>query len=235
MKTLFIDMDETIVSTKPLVPKKPIDSPLNLFTYPQNLVVKPGMSRKEKLAIGRGRRQYYETKIKPAMRRQKSRGDVRYFIYKDGSHEEEWLTKLRPYTVDFVNACKKIFDKVYILTAGGSDFQKHVMKAHGILHLFDGLFSTQDNWLLVPQHKGAILIDNLGLRTLSMSEKLSMIGHISLKDYDKMANGTISPKRNAEIKKGLENYFINVRDFNGEEDDKELVKIWSERLQKIFV
>lgn len=73
---------------------------------------------------------------------------------------------LRPHAIEFVNNLKAIA-KVYILTAGGREFQKNVVKALNIPIDEHDVFGVEDYDLIEPEHnilpksKNSILVDDL--------------------------------------------------------------------------
>ena len=108
--------------------------------------------------------------------------------------EESYISFLRPHAIDFVNNLKAVA-KVCIMTAGGSVFQKKVIKALNIPIDENDVFGRRDYQFLAPEmnklpkSKKSILVDDLDPSAGNTMEKLYALGinedkHIKVKPFN---------------------------------------------------
>jgi len=101
---------------------------------------------------------------------------------------------LRPHAIDFVNNLKAIA-KVCIITAGGSVFQKKVIKALGIPIDENNIFGIEDYEFIdpeenkLPKSKKSILVDDLDPTAGKTMAKLYALGinedrHVKVKPFN---------------------------------------------------
>jgi len=209
---IFLDMDETLVSSKPLESQSTID----MFSFPEEMLKHPGDSISVRFAKAKMRRHYFN-EIKAAgigalkqYARESGEGQgmrMRIFKFQD----EYWVTKLRPQVKAFISALKDHFDKVYIMTAGGYEFQNRVLSVLGVRGMLDGVYSTVDNMHETPKRRDSILVDNLSQDTLSIAEKMMGIGVITKSDFNKALAG----KRPADVEKRISKHFVRATNFYG--------------------
>ena len=183
MDALFLDMDEAILKTSL------INSAGALFGV-NNREWAEFLNSASPLELARLGQDYDDIKI--------------LSIYND-----LWATKLRPGFHDFFKSLKEEFDiPIFILTAGGFEFQSHILTAHDIYYLFDEVFSSADerDWHLVPKFEDPILVDNLPVETLDIGRKMKAMG--------------VSPYKYRYC-------HIQIPEYHGHDEDQDLKKILS--------
>jgi len=108
--------------------------------------------------------------------------------------EESYISFLRPHAIDFVSNLKSVA-KVCIMTAGGSVFQRKVIKALNIPIDENDVFGRRDYQFLAPEmnklpkSKKLILVDDLDPSAGNTMEKLYALGinedkHVKVKPFN---------------------------------------------------
>lgn len=81
---------------------------------------------------------------------------------------------VRPNAYTFLKECRKIA-KVYILTAGITNFQRKILEKVNLINVVEGVYGL-DQFHNVPQKKKATLIDNLPYNHPNSAAKLEAMG-----------------------------------------------------------
>lgn len=217
-KILFLDMDETLVSTKK-------------GDLIRNLLPNPYLRSGHK-DLRKALKYKADLKKDPA----KLMDELELHGVPTMDFQGElWGSKLRPGVHEFLDLTKHLFDRVYVLTMGEYVFQNCILEMHEILDYFDDVYSTKDDWNLVPKEDGyPLLVDNLGIHTGGVTDKLTAMGLISPQDWKKIISGEIGPEELVALKESLTPYFIQIETYSGsKENDDALIKVYSELLDRI--
>lgn len=115
---------------------------------------------------------------------------------------------LRPFASKFLDELST-FAEVAILTSGGTQYQNHFMKAHGLnFPLFGG-----DRYSAVPKSQASILLDDLWFTTSGVQQKLQAIGvtgeehFIQVPGFDGSINDTVLADLAGKVKQHALHYF----------------------------
>ena len=209
---LFLDLDETLLRTTGF------ENAADIFLGSQTLSVRKTAKYKEK------KRRYhaalhdfdggntYELEEWARQRGIKLMSDYPY------------ATRLRPGIVPFLEAVNEMFDEVNILTAGAREFQKEVIRLHGIGGYFDNIYGREDTaeaQLAGPlTTANAILVDDNGnLGSRGWNSKMIAMGALSLEDFYSDRDYQEQARYLEMVSEG---HFLPIKGWYGKDSDSEL-------------
>jgi len=141
-----------------------------------------------------------------------------------------YATRLRPGLTRFLKAVNEMFDEVNILTTGAREFQKEVIRLHGISDYFDNIYGREDIAAAQeePPHgtgplttsKHSILVDDNGnIGSMGWNSKMSAMGIFSQEDFYSDRDYKEQAKYLERVAEGR---FIPIKSWHGADDDTAL-------------
>jgi len=121
---------------------------------------------------------------------------------------------LRPSAIEFLDHLAEQGYQLCVMTAGGTRFQKRILRTHGILAFFDhifgrDLFDTPTHSVATPENW--VLVDDLAAGTLGFFDKMSWLGV--------KAQCTYSHKLDSYLETVVERHYIQCTPFLADDPD----------------